>query len=69
MCFCTKEHDCQYLRVEKQVFSDSKVIKQNVMLGTESQTAPDQSHVLADVVTVNISPATGGRKQPCKHNE
>lgn len=58
---------CKYLCVEQQVLSDSKVIKQHVMLGTETQTAADQSHVLTDVVTVDVGPATGGRKQPCKH--
>lgn len=58
---------CEHLCVEEQVLSDSKVIKQHVMLRTESQTAADQSHVLTDVVTTDIGPATGGRKQPCKH--
>lgn len=58
---------CAYLCVEEQVLSNSKVIKQYVMLGTESQTAADQSHVLTDVITVDIGPATGGGKQPCKH--
>lgn len=51
------------LCIEEQVLSDCKVIKQYVMLGTEAQTAADQSHVLTDVVPVDISSATGRGKQ------
>lgn len=47
---------------------DSKIIKQHIMLGTEPQTATDQSHVLADVIAVDVGPAAGGRKQPWKQN-
>lgn len=54
------------LCIEEQVLSDSQVIKQHVVLRTESQTATDQSHVLADVITVDVGPAAGGRKQPWK---
>lgn len=60
---CMHEHLC----IEEQVLSDSKVIKQHIMLRTESQTAADQSHILTDVITIDIGPTTGGRKQPCKH--
>lgn len=58
---------CEYLCIEEQVLPDSKVIKEYIMLGTESQAAADQSHVLTDVVPIDISPATGGGKQPCRH--
>lgn len=58
---------CEYLCIEQQVLSHSKVIKQYVMLGTEPKTASDQSHVLTDVVTIDISPATGWGKQTCKY--
>lgn len=54
---------CKYLCIEQQVLSYCKVIKQYIMLGTKSQAASDQSHVLTDVVTTDISPAAGGRKQ------
>lgn len=57
---------CENLCIEEQVLSDSKVIKQHIMLRTEPQTAADQSHVLADVVPVDVGPATGGRKQSWK---
>lgn len=55
------------LCIEEQVLSDSKVVEQHIVLRTESQTATDQSHVLADVITVDVGPAAGGRKQPWKH--
>lgn len=45
---------------------DRKIIKQHIMLRTEAQTATDQCHVLADVITIDVGPATGGRKQPWK---
>ncbi len=70
MCVCVlciSECLRAYLCVEEQMLPDSKVIKQYVMLGTEPQTAADQSHVLTDVITVDIGPATGGRKQPCNN--
>lgn len=57
---------CENLCIEEQVLYDSKIIKQHIMLRTESQTATDQSHVLADVITIDVGPATGGRKQPWK---
>ena len=58
---------CVYLCIEEQVLPDCEVVKQHVVLGTEAQAAADQSHVLTDVVTVDVGPAAGGRKQPCKH--
>ena len=64
---CIRASLCDYLCEEKQVLSDCEVIKQYVVLGTESQAAADQSHVLTDVVTVDVGPATGGRKKTCKH--
>lgn len=54
---------CKYLCIEQQVLLYCKVIKQYIVLGTKSQAASDQSHVLTDVVTTDISPAAGGRKQ------
>lgn len=63
MWLCMHEHLC----IEEQVLPDSQVIKQHIMLRTESQTAADQSHILTDVITIDIGPAAGGRKQPCKN--
>lgn len=45
------------------MLSYCKVIKQYVVLGTKSQAASDQSHVLTDVVPVDVGSATGGREQ------
>lgn len=56
---------CEHLGEEEQVLSDSEVIKQDVVLRTQSQAAADQSHVLTDVIAVYVGPAAGGRKQPC----
>lgn len=54
-----------HLREEEQVLPDSEVVKQDVVLRTEAQAAADQSHILTDVVAVDVGPAAGGRKQPC----
>lgn len=55
----------EHLGEEEQVLPDSEVVKQDVVLRTEAQAAADQSHILTDVVAVDVSPAAGGRKQPC----
>ena len=52
-----------YLCVEEQVFPDGEVVKHHVVLRTQSQALADQSHVLADVVAVDVCPATGGGVQ------
>ena len=57
---------CENLCIEKQVLHNSKIVKQHIMLRTESQTATDQSHILADVITIDVGPATSGGKQPWK---
>lgn len=56
---------CEHLGEEEQVLSDSEVIKQDVVLRTQSQAAADQSHVLTDVIAIYVGPAAGGRKQSC----
>lgn len=56
-------NDCSYLTIEEQVFSDREVVKQHVVLRTQSQTAADQSHVLTDVVPTDVGSATGGREK------
>ena len=48
-----------YLGVEEQVLPDGEVVKQNVMLGAQTQTAANQSHVLADVIAIDVGPPTG----------
>ncbi|TNN68843.1 hypothetical protein EYF80_020878 [Liparis tanakae] len=48
----------EHLSVEEQVLSDGEVIEQHVVLGAEAQAAADQSHVLTDVVTVDVGSAT-----------
>lgn len=51
------------------MFSHCEVVKQNIMLRTEAQTASDQSHVLTDVVTIYVGPTAAGRKQTCNVKE
>ena len=58
-----------YLGVEQQVLPDGEVVKQNVMLGAQTQTAANQSHVLANVIAIDVGPPTGRWVQTwMKHN-
>lgn len=49
-----------YLCIEEQMLPDCQVIKEDVMLRTQTEAASNQSHVLTDIITVDISPATCG---------
>lgn len=66
--FCVRR-TCEHLCEEEQVLPDGEVVEQDVVLRTEAQAAADQSHVLADVVAVDVGPAAGGRKQPCEDKQ
>ncbi len=54
---------CIYLCEEEQVFSDGEVVEEHVVLRTQTQAAADQSHIMTDVVTVNVRTATAGREK------
>lgn len=58
--------DILYLCVEEQVFSDSEVVEEHVMLWTKTQAASDQSHILTYVITVNVRTAAAGREKAWK---
>lgn len=64
LALCVRRR-CEHLCEEEQVLPDGEVVEQDVVLRTEAQAAADQSHILTDVIAVDVSPAAGGREQPC----
>lgn len=54
-----------HLCIEVKVFCNCQVVKQDIMLGTQSQTLSDLNHVLGNFTPMNIRMSIGRGKETC----